>query len=262
MSLITVITPMYNEEAVIAESYRRLKAVMEKTGEAYELIYVNDGSADRTMEIMAEFAAADEHICLIDFSRNFGHQAAVTAGLEHAKGDAVVIIDADLQDPPELIPQMIEKWREGYEVVYGKREERDGETAFKKLTAALYYRLLYWLCDGQIPRDTGDFRLMDRKAVDAVNNMPEKSRFMRGMVAWVGFKQYPLCYHREQRFAGETKYTMKKMLRLAVDGITAFSFKPLRLITLLGVVGAGLSGLALLALLVLLLCGRAPEKID
>jgi len=230
----SVVIPMYNEEEVIGETYRRLKKVMDTTGESYELVFINDGSRDRSAEIIAELAQSDKNIRLIDFSRNFGHQVAVTAGLDYAQGQAVVIIDADLQDPPELIPQMLEKWKEGYDVVYGKRVKRKGETFFKKFTAYLYYRILGALTDGSIPKDTGDFRLIDRKVCDAIKKMSEKNRFLRGMINWVGFKQVAVEYIRDERWAGETKYPLKKMLKLASDGILSFSYKPLKLATYIG----------------------------
>jgi dolichol-phosphate mannosyltransferase len=230
----TIIIPAYNEEAVIHETYRRLTRVMEATGEPYELLFVNDGSRDRTAEIIEGFAASDRCVRLLDFSRNFGHQIAITAGMDYARGDAVVIIDADLQDPPELIPLMIDKWKEGYEVVYAKRSQRKGETLFKKWTALLFYRVLRALTEVNIPLDTGDFRLIDRKVCDAMRNIREKNRFVRGLVSWVGFRHTAIEYVREERFAGETKYNLKKMLRFSMDGITSFSHKPLRMATYLG----------------------------
>jgi glycosyltransferase involved in cell wall biosynthesis len=230
----SIIIPVYNEEAVIHETHRRLTQVMESLAEPYELLFVNDGSQDRTEEIITELKEADPHVKLLDFSRNFGHQIAITAGMDHALGDAIVIIDADLQDPPELIPQMIEKWKEGYEVVYAKRSKRKGETLFKKWTAALFYRTLRALTEVNIPLDTGDFRLIDRKVAEAMKGIREKNRFVRGLVSWVGFRQTAIEYVRDERFAGETKYPLKKMLRLSMDGITSFSYKPLKLATYLG----------------------------
>jgi len=225
---------MYNEEEVIEETYHRLKKVMDQTGESYELLFVNDGSRDRSASIIAELAKHDDNIRLIDFSRNFGHQIAVTAGLDYAQGQAIVIIDADLQDPPEVIPQMLAKWREGYEVVYGKRLKRQGETAFKKLTAYLFYRILNILTNENIPKDTGDFRLIDRKVCDAMKHLHEKNRFLRGMISWVGFNQTAVEYVRDERWAGETKYPLKKMLKFAADGIFSFTYKPLKLATYIG----------------------------
>jgi len=232
----SIIIPVYNEEAVIHETYRRLTKVMQSIAEPYELLFVNDGSGDRTAEIIEGFAGNDKCVKLLDFSRNFGHQIAITAGMDYARGDAVVIIDADLQDPPELILQMIEKWKEGYEVVYAKRSKRKGETLFKKWTASLFYRTLRLLTEVNIPLDTGDFRLMDRKVCDAMKSIHEKNRFVRGLISWVGFRHTAIEYVREERFAGETKYPIKKMLRFAMDGITSFSYKPLKLATYLGFV--------------------------
>lgn len=230
----SIIIPMYNEEEVIKETYYRLKKVMDQSNQSYELLFVNDGSRDRSAEIITELAQTDKNIRLIDFSRNFGHQIAVTAGMDYAQGRTIVIIDADLQDPPEVIPQMLEKWHEGYDVVYGKRIKRHGETFFKKFTAFLFYRILGALTDGNIPRDTGDFRLIDRKVCDTMKKMNEKNRFLRGMVNWVGFRQTAVEYVRDQRWAGETKYPLKKMLKLAADGILSFSYKPLKLATYIG----------------------------
>ena len=230
----SILVPMYNEEEVIEETYHRLKNVMDKIGESYELVFVNDGSKDKSAQIISELVKTDENIRLIDFSRNFGHQIAVTAGLDYVQGQAIVIIDADLQDPPEVIPQMLEKWREGYDVVYGKRLKRQGETAFKKASAHVYYRILGALTDGNIPRDTGDFRLIDRKVCEAIKRLPEKNRFLRGMVNWVGFNQVAVEYVRDERWAGETKYPLKKMLKFAADGIFSFTYKPLKLATYIG----------------------------
>jgi dolichol-phosphate mannosyltransferase len=230
----TIIIPVYNEEAVVHETYCRLTRVMESTGESYELLFVNDGSRDRTAEIIEACAESDDCVKLLDFSRNFGHQIAITAGMDFACGEAIVIIDGDLQDPPELIPQMIKKWQEGYEVVYARRSKRKGETLFKKWTASLFYRTLRMLTEINIPLDTGDFRLIDRKVCDAMRGIREKNRFVRGLVSWVGFRHTAIEYVREERFAGETKYPLKKMLRFSLDGITSFSYKPLRLAMYLG----------------------------
>ncbi len=247
--MISVVIPLYNEEEVLTETHARLSAVMHSVGEAYELIFVNDGSRDKTPEIAARLCEKDPHARLISFSRNFGHQIAITAGMDYAVGDAVILIDADLQDPPELIPEMIKKWKEGYHVVYGKRIKRNGETAFKKFTAKLYYRFLRRMTDVNIPTDTGDFRLMDRKVCEAMKKLGERNRYVRGLVSWVGFRQYGLEYIREERFAGKTKYPLKKMLRLAMDGITSFSNKPLRLATYMGFLLSGLSFIYLLVVL-------------
>ncbi|MCR4435934.1 MAG: glycosyltransferase family 2 protein [Clostridiales bacterium] len=232
--LISIVVPMYLEENVAEECYKRITAIAEKSGLRYELIFVNDGSTDRTMEILERLADRDKRVKVISFSRNFGHQIAVTAGIERAKGDAVVIMDADLQDPPELIPEMIKLWKKGYEVVYAKRKKREGETWFKLLTAKLFYEVLDKTASIKIPLDTGDFRLIDRKAAEAFKKMPERNRFVRGMMSWVGFRQIPIEYEREERFAGKTKYPFRKMLKLAFDGIFSFSSKPLKFVEYLG----------------------------
>lgn len=230
----SVVVPVYNEELVINESYKRLKQVMNTTEENYEIIFVNDGSKDKSKDIIENICRNDEQIKLVNFSRNFGHQAAITAGMMESQGKAVIIIDADLQDPPEVMLEMIKKWKEGYEVVYGKRLKREGETFFKKFTARSFYRLLNSMTSIYIPEDTGDFRLIDRKVCDALNALPEKNRYVRGLVSWLGFKQTCVEFVRQERFAGETKYPLKKMLKLAFDGITSFSSKPLILIGYLG----------------------------
>ena len=216
-------------------SYKRLRAVMDTLGD-YELIFVNDGSRDDTLSILKDIAATDSTVKVLSFSRNFGHQEAVSAGMAHANGDAVIIIDCDLQDPPEVIPDMVEKWQAGADIVYGQRTRRKGETAFKKLTAWLYYRILKRLGGQYIPANTGDFRLIDRKVCETLNVMPEKNRFLRGMAAWSGFRAVPQEYVRDERAAGQTKYSMKKMLKLAGDGVTAFSNKPLKFPLYLGFV--------------------------
>lgn len=223
----SVIVPLYNEELVINQSYKRLKEVMDSTNESYEIVFVNDGSKDRTREIAEEICSRDENIKLINFSRNFGHQAAITAGMDLALGDAIIVIDADLQDPPEVMLRMVEKWKEGYEVVYGKRLKREGETFFKKFTARVYYRLLRSMTTVDVPVDAGDFRLIDRKVCNTLIALPERNRYVRGLVSWVGYKQTYVEFIRQERFAGETKYPLKKMFKLACDGITALSYKPL-----------------------------------
>ncbi|WP_315110199.1 glycosyltransferase family 2 protein [Clostridium intestinale] len=233
--LISIVIPMYYEEKVADECYKRLKKVMNDNEINYEFIFVNDGSKDRTFEILNKIAEEDNNTKIISFSRNFGHQIAVTAGVDKAKGDAVVVIDADLQDPPELIPKMINLWNEGYKVVYAKRKKRKGESFFKLFTAGMFYRILDKMTDIDIPLDTGDFRLMDRDVVNVLKTMKENNRFVRGMVSWVGFKQTPIEYERDERFAGETKYPLKKMLKFASDGIISFSAKPLKLMGSLGV---------------------------
>lgn len=233
-SLFSVIVPMYNEEEVIGTTFERLKQVMDSLGERYELIFVNDGSKDRSAEIIKQLAEQHQEVVLIDFSRNFGHQIAITAGMDYARGDAIIIIDADLQDPPEVILQMIDKWRDGYEVVYGKRVKRKGETWFKKATAKIFYRTLRALTNVDIPADTGDFRLIDRKVCDVLKGLKEKNRFVRGLVSWIGFRQTSVEFVREERFAGVTKYPLKRMLRFALDAITSFSYKPLKIASYIG----------------------------
>ena len=230
---ISVVVPMYYEEEVAAECNKRLTNALGDYD--YEILYVNDGSTDKTLPILKGIAEKDDKVKVISFSRNFGHQAAVTAGVKNAKGDCVVIIDADLQDPPELIPDMIKLWQEGYDVVYAKRKKRKGESVFKLLTAKLFYKVLDGLTDTKIPRDTGDFRLIDRKVADAFNQMSEHNRFIRGMVPWLGFKTTPIEYVRDERYAGETKYPLRKMIKFALNGIVSFSIKPLQLVTKLGV---------------------------
>lgn len=245
-SLVSVVVPCYNEEKVLSQTHQRLTQVMSGLDADYEIVYVNDGSRDGTEGILRQLQAADSHVRAVVFARNFGHQIAVTAGMDYAAGDGVVIIDADLQDPPEVIPQMIAKWREGYEVVYGVRARREGETAFKLWTAKWFYRLINHVSDTAIPLDTGDFRLVDRRAVEVLRTMPERDRFVRGMVAWVGFRQVGLPYDRAARAAGETKYPLKKMVRFAIDGILSFSVKPLRWATFAGGVGLVFSILAII----------------
>ena len=230
----SIVVPIYNEEEVLPELYRRLKGAMDSMGDTYELVFVNDGSRDRSIGLLRELAEADPCIRVIDFARNFGHQAAITAGMDLASGDAVVVIDADLQDPPEVIARLAAKWREGYEVVYAVREKRQGDSLFKRATAAAFYRLLRRVTSVDIPVDTGDFRLMDRKAIEAFKGLNERHRFIRGLVSWIGFRQTGVSFVRDERFAGVTKYPLKKMLKFAFDGLTSFSFAPLQLATYLG----------------------------
>lgn len=238
---VSIIIPCLNEEATLVETHGRLANVLSSISYGYEIIYINDGSKDNTSCILTEMSSSDPHVKVISFSRNFGHQTAVTAGIDHASGDAVVLIDADLQDPPELIPKMLELWRQGYDVVYGQREERAGETFFKRFTARLFYKCINRLSEIPIPLDTGDFRLMDRRVVDVLRNMPENDRFIRGMVSWVGFKQTPIRYKRQARVAGETKYPLTKMVRFALDGITSFSRIPLKVAGILGFLSCSLA---------------------
>lgn len=244
--LISVILPCYNEAAVLREAQRRLSEVAEKIAEAtFEFIYVDDGSSDETAAVLHELCLGDNRVRGLRLSRNFGQQIATTAGLEHASGEAIVIMDADLQDPPELIEQMHARWREGYHVAYAERAERAGETRFKLWSAKIFYRLVNRLSRVEIPADTGDFRLMDRKVVDALLRMPERDRFLRGMVSWVGFRQVAVPYRRDARFAGETKYPLLKMLRFAADAVVSFSFAPLRLAVWTGflVLGIAITGI-------------------
>ncbi len=245
----SVVIPAYNEEAVLDESYKRLTQVMRDLGEPYELIFVNDGSRDETENIIKTLCEKDTSVRLISFSRNFGHQAAVSAGIDYASGQAVILIDADLQDPPEVIPEMAKKWREGFDVVYGVREKRKGESAFKRATAKLFYRFLAAQTEFKIPVDTGDFRLMDKKVCQVLKNLTEKNRYIRGLVSFAGFKQTGVSYIREERFAGETKYPLKKMISFAADATTSFSKKPLKIA---GYLGAALSVASFIYLLVIL----------
>jgi polyisoprenyl-phosphate glycosyltransferase len=224
----SIVVPIYNEEGNIQKLYDRVSQVMDSTGESWELVTVNDGSRDKSFEMLEALSRKDPRIKVINFARNFGHQLAVTAGLHYTSGDAMVVIDADLQDPPELILDMIERWKAGYHVVYAVRQERKGESWFKLFTAKLFYRLIYRITDVDIPLDTGDFRLMDRKVVDALNSMPEHNRFIRGLTSWIGFKQTGITYVREAREWGETKYPLKKMVRFAMDAVTGFSYFPLQ----------------------------------
>jgi len=250
--LLSIVVPCYNEEEVIDTTLTRLSAFCDTlTGLDTELICVDDGSRDRTRELLKARAAGDARLRIIGFARNFGHQTAVTAGMDAAAGDAVVLIDADLQDPPEVIGEMVAKWREGYDVVYGTRVEREGESAFKLATARLFYRTLNRLSDTPIPLDTGDFRLMSRVVVDTLRAMPERDRFVRGMVSWVGFRQTALPYRRAARFAGTSKYPLRKMLAFATDGILSFSTKPLRVAATLGMLSASLALLGILYALIL-----------
>jgi glycosyltransferase involved in cell wall biosynthesis len=245
--MISIVVPCLNEEEVLHDTNRRLVSVLEQLPQKFEILYVDDGSTDGTPELLRELQENDQRIRVVRFSRNFGHQMAITAGLEHASGDAVAIIDADLQDPPEVIADFVAKWMDGFEVVYGVRTEREGETAFKLWTAKLFYRLIGKLSETEIPLDTGDFRLMGRRVVDALLAMPERDRFVRGMVGWLGFTQAAVPYRRAARAAGVTKFSLFKMFRFATDGIVSFSILPLRLATW---VGFAASGIALLGILI------------
>ncbi|NPV76606.1 MAG: glycosyltransferase family 2 protein [Anaerolineae bacterium] len=253
---ISIIAPVYNEIDCLDELYRRLRDVMNPSGYSWELILVDDGSRDGSTEKIRELAQNFDHIRPVIFARNFGHQIAVTAGLDYSRGQAVVIIDADLQDPPEVILDLIQKWKEGYQVVYAVREDREGETWFKKTTASLFYRIIYRITDVQIPLDTGDFRLLDRQVVNIMNQMRERHRFLRGMSAWIGFRQIGVKYRRAARYAGETKYPFRKMLKLALNAVTGFSYFPLQLATYLGFISAGVSILAIPVVVILRVTGN------
>jgi dolichol-phosphate mannosyltransferase len=247
--------PIWNEEQVIPELYRRIVEIMDATGEPWELVCVNDGSRDRSLELLIGLRDTDPRIKILDLSRNFGHQIAITAGTDFAQGDAVIVMDADLQDPPEVVARMIEQWRAGYEVVYAVRAHREGETKFKLWTASIFYRLLRRITDVNIPLDAGDFRLMDRRVVLAMRHLREQYRFMRGLSSWVGFRQIGIEYERAKRYAGETKYPITKMLRLAISAITGFSYVPLQLATLFGFILAFISLIGIILTVILRLSG-------
>lgn len=254
---LSVIIPSYNEERNVGIMHERLTKTLSEITDSYEMIFVNDCSKDQTLLRIKELAERDSHVNYLSFSRNFGHQIAVSAGLDFCSGEAVVIIDGDLQDPPELITQMYERYKEGYKVVYAKRKTREGETWFKKATAKIFYRLLASMTSIDIPVDVGDFRLIDRVIVEHLRNMPEKSKYIRGQIAWIGYKQTFVEYHRDARLYGTTNYPLKKMLRFALDGITAFSDKPLKIASGLGIFSAIVSLLALVYALVSHFCFHA-----
>lgn len=248
---LSLVIPCFNEEAVVPELDRRLRLLLDTLGETWEVVFIDDGSKDKTLAMLEELARSEPRYRILSFSRNFGHQFAITAGVDHARGEAVVVMDADLQDPPEVVRDMIAKWREGYDVVYGVRTKREGESLFKRVTAAMFYRTMRAMVGMDIPLDTGDFRLMGRKVVLALRALKEVHRFVRGMVVWVGFKQTAVYYSRAGRFAGETKYPLRKMLKFALDGITSFSIIPLRISSFLGVLaGLGAVGLSAWAIYV------------
>lgn len=235
MKKISVIIPMYFEEKTVEEAYKRTKKVFENLKEyTYEMICIDDGSKDNTLPIIEKIAFQDKNVKIISFSRNFGHQAAITAGLKYVSGDAAVIMDCDMQDPPELIPDMLKLWEDGNDVIYAKRKIRKGENRFKLYTAKMFYKLLNGISEIKIPEDTGDFRLADRKIINIINELPEHNKYLRGLFSWVGFKQAPIEYERQERFAGKTKYSLTKMIKLASDGITSFSKKPLKLLGIIG----------------------------
>jgi glycosyltransferase involved in cell wall biosynthesis len=252
----SIVIPVYNEKENLPELYRRSREVLDSTGEPWELVMVDDGCSDGSTQIMLKLSEEDPRVRPIIFARNFGHQIAVSAGLDYSRGRAVIIMDADLQDPPEVMLDLIARWREGYEVVYAVRSEREGETWFKTFTASLFYRLIFKITDVKIPLDTGDFRLLDRKVVDVLKKMRERHRFLRGMAAWVGFKQVGVPYKRAARFAGETKYPFSKMFRLAVNAITSFSYFPLQMATYVGFIAAGLGIIAIPVVVVVRLAGN------
>lgn len=252
------IIPIYNEEETLPEMYRRVSTVMDRMDGAVELIFVNDGSRDRSIQIIREFYQQDERVCYLSFARNFGHQIAVTAGLNFTRGKVIVVLDGDLQDPPELIPDMVEKWRQGYQVVYAQRIKRHKESWFKRFTAYSFYRILKYLADVDIPTDTGDFCLMDRQIVELLNAMPERNRYIRGLRSWVGFRQTAIPFERDPRFAGDVKYTFRKSLALAVNSLVSFSKVPLRISTYLGLLSAALA--LLMSVLILYWRLTAPNS--
>jgi dolichol-phosphate mannosyltransferase len=252
----SIVAPVWNEVASLPEFLSRVTEIMEKSSDSWELVVVDDGSTDGSSDILLKHAEKDARIKPVIFARNFGHQIAVTAGLDFSQGDAVVIIDADLQDPPEIIPELIAKWKEGYEVVYAVRKDRKGESFFKRVTAKFFYRLINRITAIDIPLDTGDFRLMDHRVVDVLNQMREHHRFLRGMSAWVGFNQTGVPYERAARFAGQTHYTLSKMLRLASTAITGFSFFPLQVATYLGFMSAAIATVAIPVVIALRLAGN------
>lgn len=233
---VSVVSPVFNEEETVDEFYRRATAALQSISPPvdYELLFVDDGSTDDTATVLGKLAESDPRVAVINFSRNFGHQLAITAGIDHAKGDAVVVIDSDLQDPPEVVAEMVDRWREGWDVVYGQRMARPGESRFKLVTARGFYRTINWLSEVPLPLDAGDFRLMDRRVVEVLKDIREENRYVRGLVSWVGFRQCALPYARDPRYAGETKFSLRKMVRFAADGIASFSEKPLRLAVQLG----------------------------
>jgi len=246
MPLLSVIIPIYNEEGNIIKLYERLSQVILKLGIDAEFIFINDGSKDSSMQLILELAGKNPGVKYIDFARNFGHQIAVTAGLDHCKGNAAVIIDADLQDPPELIEEMYRKWKDGFEVIYAKRKSREGESQMKKVTAKVFYRMLQRITSINIPVDTGDFRLIDRKIIGVLKKMPEQQKFLRGQISWIGFRQTFIEYDRDARHAGKTGYTFKKMTRFALDGITSFSNLPLKFATFAGFIVSAIAFIMIL----------------
>ena len=249
--VVSVVAPVYDEEILLPEFYRRVTAALEQLAVPFELILVNDGSHDSSGAIMDRLHQADARVKVIHFSRNFGHQIAITAGTDHATGQAVAVIDSDLQDPPEVIIEMYKEWQNGFQVIYGVRAQREGETAFKRMTASMFYRLIRRITNINLPLDTGDFRLMDQRVVKAMSKMREHHRFMRGLSVWVGFKQTGVKYNRDARTAGVTKYPFRKMVRFALDAITSFSYLPLQLATYTGFAIAGVSAVAMVLAIIL-----------
>ena len=247
----SIVVPVFNEEKVLNELYRRLTIVMSKLRESYEIIFINDGSIGNSLEIMEKLHSRDKRIKIIDFSRNYGQQIATTAGIDYATGEAIVIIDADLQDPPKVIPELVKKWKKGYDVVYGVRKKREGENFFKKVTASIFYKFLNKITDINIPLDAGDFRLIDRKVANNLKTIREKNRYIRGLTSWIGFRQIGVLYDREKRFAGYTKYSLGKMLKLALDAVFSFSNYPLKIAIYIGFLISGLSFLYLIYVLIL-----------
>ena len=259
-NLVSVVVPVYNEAEVIGEMYRRLTHVASTLPDLdYELIVVDDGSRDESYSSLVSLARSDSRLRVLKLSRNFGHQTAITAGIDVARGDAVVVIDADLQDPPEVIPDMVQRWREGFDVIYGVRAKRSGETMMKLATASVFYRMLHRMTNISIPVDAGDFRLMSRRAADQLRAMREKDRFVRGLISWIGFKQTSVPYHREARFAGKTKYPLRKMLKFAIDGLTSFSTVPLKLATWMGYLASAFAFIYLASVFVQKWLGRTVE---
>ena len=247
---VSIIVPMYSEEDMVPICYNELKKVFKNQKYLYEFIFINDGSKDKTLELLTKIANKDKDVKVINLSRNFGHQAAISAGLSYVTGDAAAIIDADLQDPPSVIPNMLTLWEDGYDVIYGKRKVRIGESKFKLFTAKLFYQILNKLSDIEIPKDTGEFRVIDRKVVDTINKLPEHNKFLRGLFSYTGYKQIAYLYEREPRHAGKTKYSLKKMLKLATDGIIGFSYKPLKLILTLSIILNIISILSIIAIFI------------
>ena len=237
-ALLSIVVPVYNEEEVLPEFHRRLSPVLAALEMDSEIVYINDGSQDKTLALLETLYSEHENIALVDLSRNFGKEVALTAGLHHSNGDAVVVIDADLQDPPELIPQMVEEWRNGFDVVYAKRVHRQGESIVKKATAHAFYRIMGKISHVKIPKDTGDYRLLSRRAVEAVNRLTEQHRFMKGLFSWIGYRQKAILYQRDARLAGETKWNYWRLWNFALEGITSFTIVPLRVATYLGLVTA------------------------